>query len=144
MNWGNKLLVTFLVFGAGMTFLVYRSVKTNYELVDKEYYKNELVYQQVIDGSNRANALSAVTLQQDKQGITLQLPAELKNKKISGTIHFYCAYDENKDKIVELNPSAEGTQVFSNTSLQTGEYTVKISWTADGVNYYTEKKLAVQ
>jgi hypothetical protein len=111
--------------------------------VDKEYYKNELVYQQVIDGSNRANALSAVTIQQDKNGITLQLPAELKNKKISGSIHFYCAYDENKDKTFELNPSAEATQLFSNTSLQAGEYTVKIRWAADGINYYTEKKLIV-
>ena len=41
MNWGNKLLVTFVVFGAGMIFLVYRAVKTNYELVEKDYYKND-------------------------------------------------------------------------------------------------------
>lgn len=143
MNWGNKLLVTFLVFGAGMTFLVYKSVKTNYELVEKDYYKSELAYQQVIDGSARANALSAITVLQDNNGITLSLPAEMKNKKVSGTIHFYCAYDEKKDKTIELNPSAAGIQVFSNTSLQAGDYTVKISWNADGTTYYTEKKLTV-
>jgi FixH len=143
MNWGNKLLVTFLVFGAGMAFLVYKSVKTNYELVEKDYYKSELAYQQVIDGSARANALSATTVLQDDNGITLSLPAEMKNKKVSGTIHFYCAYDETKDKTIELNPSAAGIQVFSNTSLQAGDYTVKISWNADGTTYYTEKKLTV-
>lgn len=143
MNWGNKLLVTFLVFGAGMTFLVYRSLKTNYELVDKDYYKNELSYQQVIDGTSRANALSAVNVQQDKDGIALQLPDEMKNKKVTGTVHFYCAYDEKKDKTVELNPSAEGTQVFSNAALQAGEYTVKISWSCDGISYYAEKNLII-
>ncbi|MCX6317980.1 MAG: FixH family protein [Bacteroidetes bacterium] len=143
MNWGNKLLLTFVVFGAGMTFLVYRSVKTNYELVDKEYYKSELAYQQVIDGSNRANALSETTLTQDSNGIILQLPAEMKNKKVSGTIHFYCAYDEKLDKRVELTPSADGQQVFAPGVLQAGTYTVKINWQSEGTGYYTEKNLII-
>ena len=41
MSWGNKLLVAFIVFAAGMFYLVYRSVNTNYELVEKDYYKSE-------------------------------------------------------------------------------------------------------
>jgi FixH len=143
MNWGNKLLVTFLVFGAGMGFLVYRSVKTNYELVDKEYYKKELAYQQVIDGSARANALSALTIQQNSNGILLQLPAEMKNKIINGSIHFYCGYNENLDRKPELHPDAGGEQLFSPALLQPGTYTVKISWSADGISYYSEKNLTV-
>jgi FixH len=143
MNWGNKLLLTFVVFGAGMTFLVYRSVKTNYELVDKDYYKSELAYQQVIDGSNRANNLSESSLTQDSNGITLQLPAEMKNEKVTGTIHFYCAYDEKRDKVVELSPSPEGLQVFAPGILHAGTYTVKINWQAAGTGYYTEKNLIV-
>ena len=43
MNWGNRLVIVFLVFGAGMGFLVYRSIKTNYELVETDYYKHELL-----------------------------------------------------------------------------------------------------
>jgi len=104
MNWGNKLLVTFVVFGAGMIFLVYRAVKTNYELVEKDYYKNELGYQQVIDGVNRVNALStSVKIQSVAEGILLQLPEEMKNKNITGSILFYCAYDEQKDKKQNCN-----------------------------------------
>lgn len=144
MNWGNKLLVTFIVFGAGMTYLVYRSVKTNYELVDKEYYKNELAYQQVIDGSARANALSATEVRQDSEGIVLQLPAEMKNKPVSGTVHFYCAYDEKRDKKYTLQPSPEGVQTFPAAQLQAGTYTVKISWVSNGSSYYTEKNLTIQ
>ena len=78
MNWGNKLLLTFLVFAAGMGFLVYRSVTTNFELVEKDYYKEELRFQQQIDGTREANNLSsAVTLLQNETGIHLQLPAEM-------------------------------------------------------------------
>lgn len=145
MNWGNKLLVTFVVFGAGMIFLVYRAVKTNYELVEKDYYKNELSYQQVIDGANRVNALStSVKIQSDAEGILLQLPEEMKNKAISGTIWFYCAYDEKKDKKADLDLSAEASQVFSKEHIQPGTYTVKLTWVADEKAYYAENSLTVQ
>ena len=56
MNWGNKLLIL-LLFLERMFYLVYRSVNTNFELVEKDYYKSEFRYQQVIDGTNRANSL---------------------------------------------------------------------------------------
>ena len=103
MNWGNKLLLTFIVFGAGMGYLVYRSVSTNYELVEKDYYKQELRYQQVIDGTNRVNQLSsAVKIEQTDAGIILELPQEMKEKDISGDVLFYCAYDKKKDKKFSL------------------------------------------
>lgn len=59
MNWGNRLVIVFLVFGAGMGYLVYRSMNTDFELVESDYYKQELRYQNVIDEHNSANALSA-------------------------------------------------------------------------------------
>ena len=103
MNWGNRLLITFIIFGAGISYLVYRSMHTNFELVEKDYYKSELHYQDVIDGANRANALqSAVILKQDNNAILLQLPEEMENKKVTGDILFYCAYDEKKDKTFKI------------------------------------------
>lgn len=144
MNWGNKLLCTFLVFGAGIGFLVYRSVNTRFELVEKDYYKSELRYQQVIDGTNRANQLSRpVMLAQTEQGITLQLPPEMKNRKLTGDVWFYCAYDEKKDKKFVLEPGPDGVQVFAPASLQPGDYTVKISWVDAGANYFSENRLTV-
>ena len=144
MNWGNKILLTFLVFGAGMGFLAYRSIRTNYEMVEPDYYKTELVYQQVIDASNRANNLSSpVRLQQTEKGILLQLPEEMKNKTISGTIHFYCAYNEKKDKKTFLLTGADGTQLFNKGMLPPGNYTVKISWKQNEESYYAEKNLIV-
>lgn len=144
MNWGNKLLVTFIVFGAGMGVLVYKSMNTTYELVEKDYYKKELRYQEVIDGANRANALSAAaSLQQTDSGIVLQFPEEMKNQAVSGSVLFYCAYNQKQDKRFELKVSAGGIQVFSNTQIVPGNYTVKIGWNSNGKDYYTEKALTV-
>jgi FixH len=144
MNWGNKLLVTFIVFGTGMSYLVYRSMNVNYELVEKDYYKNELRYQQVIDGTKRANALATpVTFQQSGQNIELQLPAEMKSKAITGDIWFYCAYDETRDRKFSLQIDSEANQSFSKAQFRSGTYTVKISWKEGENQYYSENKLSI-
>lgn len=144
MNWGNKLLLTFIVFAAGMGYLVYRSLHVNFELVEKDYYKSELLYQDVIDGTNRVNKLGAVNLDQNDKGILLQLPVEMKNQLISGDIWFYCAYDEKKDKRFPLQLTPAATQQFDTPAIMPGRYSVKISWTSDGNKYFSEKKLLVK
>jgi len=144
MNWGNKLLLTFVIFASGMSYLVYRSMHVNFELVEKDYYKSELRYQDVIDGTNLANKLdSTVSLQQNDNGVLLKLSQEMKNKIITGNIWFYCAYDEKKDKKFQLDVASDGTQQFQPAIILPGSYTVKVSWTSDGKNYFAEKKLMV-
>lgn len=144
MNWGNKLLITFLVFGAGISFLVYRSMHTNFELVEKDYYKSELRYQEIIDGTNHANALgSAVQFEQDNNGLLLQLPVEMKDQMVSGTVLFYCDYDASNDRKFSLHVNAGGLQSFDRGKIVPGKYMVKINWNANGTNYYTEKMITV-
>lgn len=145
MNWGNKLLITFIVFGAGISYLVWRSMNTNFELVEKEYYKSELRYQDVIDGSNRANALSSsVKLEQKNEGLSLQLPDEMKGRDITGTVLFYCAYDSKLDREFILKPGRDGSQTFDREKIIPGNYTVKIEWNAGGKNYYTEQTITTK
>jgi hypothetical protein len=127
-----------------MGYLVYRSFGTNFELVESDYYKSELRYQEVIDGTDRANRLNTtVQLLQSPGLITLQMPDEMKNKNISGSILFYCAYDSKKDKKFILNIGQNGMQVFNNQAVAPGIYIVKVDWNNDGKNYYTEKNITI-
>ncbi len=145
MNWGNKLLVAFLVFGGLMGYLVYRSLTTDFELVEKDYYKSELKYQQVIDGSKRLADLNLpMLLKQTEKNIVLELPVALRNKKSVGDVWFYCAYDAKKDKRVPLKTNSDGIQLFAKESFSPGNYIVKINWLMDSQYYYTEEKLIIQ
>lgn len=145
MNWGNKLLITFIIFGGFMSFLVYKSINTRFDLVTKDYYKDELAYQQVIDGTKNANALSGkVSITKDEKNIVVQLPADLKGKAISGTIWFYSAADENKDRKFELKTDADGKQFFEKNIFFPIDYKVKIDWKADKEHYYTETDFSVK
>lgn len=144
MNWGNKLLLTFIVFVAGMGFLVYRSAKTEFELVEKDYYKQELAYQQIINSREEAKKLSVpVQFSQSEKGIELQLPPEMNGKTAGGEVWFYCAYDKGKDKKFPLQVNLQGLQSFSLDAISPGDYTIKVKWSDGLKNYYSEKALTI-
>lgn len=145
MNWGNKLILAFLVFAAGMGFMVYQAVNTNFELVEKDYYKQELRYQQVIDGKAAAATLSTeIKFLPAEGGIVLELPLEMHAAQPSGEILFYCASDSKKDRKFLLATDRAGQQFFSTDSLPPGSYKGKISWTMAQKKYYTEKDIVVR
>ena len=144
MNWGNRLVLVFLVFGAGMGYLVYRSMNTDYELVESDYYKQELRYQHVIDEHKSANALSAAVKIEKKEGaLLLQFPEEMKNKSLTGELYFYCVYDSKKDKRVSLQSDSNGVQTIPAGTILPGSYTVKIKWSNGEKSYYSEQNLSV-
>jgi hypothetical protein len=144
MNWGNRLLLVFIVFAGGMGFLVYKCLNTNYDLVETDYYATELRYQQVIDDSKRATELSTpVELTQESEVIRLQFPGEMKNKKLEGSIWFYCAYDRRNDRKMRVAADATGVQYISSQDLHPGHYSVRINWKDANSSYYTEKELKI-
>jgi len=144
MNWGYKLTLVFVVFAIGIFYLVYQSMHINTELVAKEYYKDELKYQQVIDGVKSANELSdKIQISQQNEMIIVQLPAEMKNEKVSGTIWFYCAAEEKKDRHLALEPDADAVQHISRKIFIPGSYTVKFDWHSNNKHYYSEEAFTI-
>jgi hypothetical protein len=85
LNWGHKLTIVYIVFGCMMSYLVYRCVKTNNDLVSGEYYKDELAYQQVIDDAQRANQLGEkISIGQQPAAIVIRFPSKMKHTAVKG------------------------------------------------------------
>src|SRR5450631_3959627 len=103
MNWGNRLLFVFIAFSGMISYMVFRCMETPVNLVNKEYYRDELAYQDLIDGAKKANGLSGkVTVRQEAATISLQLPPEMKNLELKGTVFFYCPSDMSRDRHLNL------------------------------------------
>ena len=144
MNWGNKLLLTFLVFAGGMIYLVYRSMHTNFDLVEKDYYKTELVHQQQIDAENRTMKLTdQVRLQLSGKAVAITFPAEFKGRHLAGEIWFYCASDARRDRHMILTPDSMGIQTIHRDNFDPGLYQVRINWSADTVQYFQQLSLNI-
>lgn len=144
MNWGNKLVLVFVAFALFMGYMVYRAVSTKYDLVSKDYYKDELRYQERIDGVKNAVALGDVTIRQDAADIQIQLPKEHKGYAVKGEVHFYCITDDSKDFKLPLQVDSTGTQVIMKKQIQKAPYQVKLNWQVGKETFYNEQKLIVQ
>lgn len=143
-NWGYKLLVTYVAFVGLMGYLVYRCVTTNFDLVTPEYYKDELAYQQVINGTVNANALSSpVAVVTGGQYITIRLPKEMHNQKVKGMAWFYCPSDARRDKKIPLKMDSDAVQEIPLREILPGHYTVKIAWDSNNAHYYTEQHITL-
>ncbi len=141
MNWGNKLILVFICFAALMATLVYKAVNTRYELVSKEYYQDELRYQDKIDGRKNAASIGELTITNSKENLALQFPKEMQGMVIKGEAWFYCKTAADKDIRVPLAPDSEGKQIIERKKLLTEKYLLKISWEAADKKYYLEKEL---
>lgn len=145
LNWGHKLILVFLVFGGLMSFLVYRSVKTNFELVSKEYYKDEIAYQQVIDGTRQAERLSSkLSLVQQNDSVSIRFPEEMRSGLVTGSAWFYYASDARRDRRLPIALDGSREQKISDSYFLPGNYTAKIWWQHGGKQYYTEQIMTIQ
>jgi hypothetical protein len=144
MNWGNKLVVVFVAFALFMGYMVYRALSTKYDLVSKDYYKDELRYQERIDGVKNAVALDSVTISQDASAIQIRLPKEHKGYAVKGEVLFYCITDDSKDFKLPLQVDSSATQVVMKKQLQKAPYQVKLNWQVGKDAFYNEQKLIVQ
>lgn len=144
LNWGHKLTIVFIAFAAFIFFLIYKTTQSHFDLVSKDYYKDELAYQQVIDGTNLANKLSSgIQVQQQNDQISIQFPQEMKQKKVEGTIFFYCSADSRKDKKINIQLSEEAVQIIPAKDILPGKYVLKINWKTDNQNYYNEQPVSI-
>jgi hypothetical protein len=126
MSWGNKLIIVFIVFAALMATLVYKATQAKFELVSKDYYQDELRYQDKIDGAANAALEAPISIQVNDEIISIEFPDAQKNANITGEAWFYCSVDATKDKRFVLSVDSTGIQRIERKGLQKGDYQVKI------------------
>jgi methionine-rich copper-binding protein CopC len=143
MNWGYKLTIAFTCFVILMATLVYKSMRTQFHLVSKNYYTDELAYQQVIDANNNAiNDKLIVATTAQNQLITISFNNNSITESIKGKAWLYNATTELFDKKVEFETGNQLPVTISlNKPLPKGNYVLKLWYVLNKKNYYTESKI---
>jgi len=144
MNWGYRIIVVYIIFITGMVYMVVRASAEKTDLVRSDYYEEELKYQETIDATENANALTArlkCVVKNDTMYISF--PAEMKNIVVSSKLWLYCIADENKD-IKTTAETTTGEMILPLAAVNKGMHDMKVNWTADGKQYYFEEKIFLQ
>ncbi len=141
ITWGHKITFVYLTFVGGIAFMVIKASGEKFDLVTKDYYGEELKYQQVIDESANTAKLSApITLSKNSGSLTVHFPEEMKGKKKQIDFYLYYPADASKDFRKSLNSDQEDiTQALPNGI--TGQYELKLFWSTDSLKYYYEQKI---
>ena len=143
MNWGAKIVVVYVVFIAGILFMVFKSSSEKSDLVTTDYYAKELKYQEKIDEMNRVSALStevAVVIK-DNELIVL-FPKDFAGRKLTGEAVLYCPSDEKKDLKNNFTVQDEPLKIII-PAKNRGLHELHLSWKDGGVTYYFEKKIFI-
>lgn len=141
LSWGYKIAFVYIGFVAFIGILVFKASNQKFDLVTKDYYEQELKYQQVIDQAANTSKLSApIIVERSKKELKISFPDEMKNKKKYVDFYLYHAADAKKDfrRSFQLDGN-ELTQALP--AGMNGMYELKLSWETEGVKYYFEQKL---
>jgi len=138
MNWGKSIVVVFVIFVGIMATLVTISMRQDVSLVSKDYYVEELAYQDQIERINNKNLMEEKP-EIRKAGEVIIL--ELNVPKSIGSVHFFRPSNAKFDKKYKLAINQSGIQVFKSTDFEKGFWKVKINWEKDGKEYYSEHNL---
>lgn len=141
IGWGWKVGLLYSSFVAMMIVLVIASSRQEFDLVSKDYYKDEISYQQVLDANrNQAGLSGTLTISANDATVKIVFPAEFAGKPISGKIFFYSIVQNDWDKTFPI-VATDNAVVIDRTLLQHANYKVKINYTVDDKDYYLENDL---
>lgn len=130
---------------AAVTFVIFCQ-RHQVDLVTSDYYEQEVRYQDQLDRAHRAASLQApatIAYDNSTKRITISLPSGHLGMNVKGWIQLYRPSAAGLDQKLPLQLDATGIQAIDASQLTSGLWHVRISWNANGADYYCDEKLVV-
>jgi len=141
ISWGWKITILYSGFVIMMVGLVVASSHQKIDLVSKDYYKDEIAYQKVLDASrNQATLAGSLLIHASADNVVIDFSDEFAGKQLKGDIDLYSAAHEEWDRHYPVSIS-NGSVAIPRSGLRQTIYTVKVSYIVDGKSYYSESQL---
>ncbi len=140
MNWGKSIVLAFVVFAIFIGVLVTVCLKQEVNLVSKNYYQEELEYQDRIESMNNFNQLRSKP-ELILSNNTLQIQLNQASPIEKGTLTMFRPSDGRFDKRFELRNVA--LQNFDVSQLPNGLYRMKLQWSMGSKEYFLEKLITL-
>lgn len=138
MNFGVKITVLYLSFVALILTLVFMCFGQKVELVSKDYYAQEIAFQDKINAVNNEKSLNgSINHSVNGNEIILTIDSTLLSSDFEGTIVFFRPSDSSKDVKLKMNFN-NYTQIINGSSLIHGAYKLQLTWVTNHTKYFKE------
>ncbi len=137
MSIGKWIVVVFILFAGFIGTLVTICVRQDISLVSKEYYKEELAYQEQIKRISNTALLErkpVILITRKAMQVTFDHTQAIEH----GELRLYCPSNARMDRTLTLGSNQ---QEFSQeiSGLTAGMYRAKLYWSMSGKDYYLEE-----
>ncbi|MCU7496790.1 MAG: hypothetical protein HF314_10935 [Ignavibacteria bacterium] len=143
LHWGLKIFFLFGAFILGIVSMVAFYMGQEIDLVSKEYYNDEINYQEKLDKLKRTRLLKEnvkFTFSGENVRITFPKAAE---KVVSGKIHFYRPSDSNCDFSFPVQVDSEYNQSVDFHGREKGLWKIEMNWKNGNSEYLEEEMINI-
>lgn len=143
-SWGTGIFLFYTLFALGLVFQVYKSTRYDNSLVVDNYYEHDIHYQEQYERKVNAQGLSSpvsIRLLAEGQSLLIDFPAEVKSPE--GVVLLYRPNDKQYDESLPLEIDADGEMRIPVTELLAGRWSVRITWSENGKEYFVEDEVNV-
>ncbi|MCK9414677.1 MAG: FixH family protein [Prolixibacteraceae bacterium] len=139
LNWGNGLIIFFLIFFIWVFSFVFFAMRQNNDLVSDDYYQKGAKYTDQIHINQRSLTYQD-SIQITTAGNQVQIELAKGLVKSAGSVQVYFFRSSDKTKDLRLNfKSAESPFLIDKTQLMHGRYQVYLTWSLKKENYSITK-----
>lgn len=145
--WPRVIIVFFILFAIFIGNFVRMAMKSDVDLVSKDYYQKEIAFQDHINTVAQTkdnNAEIQVTLAEAAGQLVIAFPEFYQGQKVTGKVNFFRPSDAKLDFEIPLNLNDSRQQFIPVEKLQRGSWKVQISTTANGKNFFTEQTITLK
>lgn len=136
MNWGQSIILAYVLFAVFIGSLVVVCLRQDVQLIAPDYYQQELMYQKQLDRMNNANRLTVQPVLRVSAGwldVEYAMMADTQQR----TLELFRPSDERFDRNFKL--SSQVQQRLDVRSLPPGVYKARLRWTMQGKEYFLEE-----
>ncbi len=145
LNWGIGITIVITIFTlAGLSFIYY-AFHQDVNLVKKDYYQDEIKYQDRIEEIERTAKLKDnLEIKIINGNIVFNFPANIDGKTLKGDILLYRPSDRRHDISLPISTDSLNVQSMPIGNMVSGMWKAQVKWQLDTLSYYTEKIIMVR
>ncbi|MDB6033173.1 MAG: nitrogen fixation protein FixH [Verrucomicrobiales bacterium] len=144
--WPIAIIAYFVIFASCVAGFGTWVIRQNIDLVRKDYYEEEVRFQQQMEKVNRTQPFEssiAVAYVAREGVLNVQLPQAHAIPAPAGRIDLYRPSDASLDQHIMLAVDRDGAQKIVPQKLRTGLWKVRMNWNVDGQDYFSERSIFV-
>jgi hypothetical protein len=140
MSWGKGITIAFIMFAAFIGALVTICVRQDISLVSKNYYDEELKYQDQIDQLNNAATLAHRPMMLIRDGY-LQVRFDKFAKFEGGELILTRPSDSRYDAKFSVGAGSDSVRMFDLSRYPAGRYNTSLRWQMDGKEFLSKESI---